>query len=506
MTNNLWSKYLYTPLYLFLIFISACSSPNPVPQENKYQEETFQENQENQAKKAAEPKSKKPASSEFDTSKAETNEFKLAPHWQLSYVDEPVFNSKVAVLETGSSNNPTIVLIHGLGDLGMKDWFGIIPALEENYHVIAMDLPGFGFSSGVSGRFLPTNYAHTVAAIIKQYTNQDVIVIGHSMGGAVALRYTELYQESVKQLVLVDVAGLLEKSAFIKHIATFEFGDEISTPMKLLMGGVNDISSSVIEVGTKSTFISDFLQSNDYAWDLVVSDSSNMNAALSLVEEDFNHAVNHITVPVNIIWGEKDSIAPLRTGKVLNKKMQHVRLQVINDAGHVPMKSHYQEFMQSLNIALNKPITNKFSLPYTGKSQGVLICRKESHQTYSGHYDEIIIEGCNEITLKDISTDKLLIKGSVVSIDNFSFSHRDNRIELNESIVSITNADLSGNNIMGISGSRVDMAGVSFKAMGDAVMIENGSRISASFCDIDSPKYKGVVHGVFHLSRQALVE
>ena len=51
MNNNLWSKYLYTPLYLFLIFISACSSPNPVPQENKYQEETFQENQENQAKK-----------------------------------------------------------------------------------------------------------------------------------------------------------------------------------------------------------------------------------------------------------------------------------------------------------------------------------------------------------------------------------------------------------------------------------------------------------------------
>ena len=108
-------------------------------------------------------------------------EFLLADHWQLSYVDEPVFNSKVAVLEAGNKHNPPVILIHGLGQLGMKDWFSVIPILEKNYHVIAIDLPGFGLSAAAKGRFLPTNYAHVIATISEQYSNEKAIVLGHSI-------------------------------------------------------------------------------------------------------------------------------------------------------------------------------------------------------------------------------------------------------------------------------------------------------------------------------------
>ena len=178
------------------------------------------------------------------------------------------------------------------------------------------------------------------------------------MGGAVALRYTELYAELVKQLILVDVAGLLEKSAFIKHIATFEFGDDLPAFVQQQIEGLNEFSSSMVEAGTKNTSITNFLQDNDSAWDWLVSDSSNMNAALSLVEEDFSQAVNQVAVPVNIIWGDIDNVAPLRTGKVLNKQISKARLQVIKGADHVPMKSHHAEFMRALETALNEPITD----------------------------------------------------------------------------------------------------------------------------------------------------
>jgi pimeloyl-ACP methyl ester carboxylesterase len=458
--------------------ISACSSQQQVPQEK--------------------------TSTELEN--IEQEKIELEPHWQLSYFDEPVFNSKVAVLEAGDKNNPPVILIHGLGNLGMKDWFSIIPTLEKKYHVIAMDLPGFGLSSTAKGRFLPTNYAHVVDSIIEQYTDKKVIVMGHSMGGAVALRYTELFENSVQQLILVDVAGLLEKSVFIKHIASFEFGDDISIPMKFLMERVNSISSSMIESGTKSNFISNFMQSNDYVWNLVVSDSSNMNAALSLVEEDFNHAVNHISVPINIIWGSKDAVAPLRTGKVLNKKMKSVRLQVIEEAGHVPMKSNYSEFMHALDIALNNPIIEKDILRTAEKNKGTLTCLKESNKSYSGHYEKIKIDNCKKINLTNITTSSLEIRRSVVTIENLNFSHAVNSIDIVGSVVTITNADITGHELMLISGSRVDMAGVSIKATGDAIMIGNGSRISASFCDIDSPKYTGAAHGAFYRRHQALIE
>ena len=116
------------------------------------------------------------------------------------------------------------------------------------------------------------------------------------------------------------------------------------------------------------------------------------------------------------------------------------------------------------------------------------------------------MKGCDNIRLINISTDRLLIKDSVVDIENLSFSNKDNRIEFDESVVTITNADISGHNTMFINGSRLDMAGVSIKATGDAVMIGNGSRISVSLSDINSPKYKGVVHGAFYLSNQPLIE
>ena len=439
-----------------------------------------------------------------------SSELQIKSHWEMSYFDEPVFNSNVAVLEAGSKDNPSIILIHGLGNLGMKDWFTVIPELEQNYHVIAMDLPGFGLSSSAKGRFLPTNYADVIAAISEQYASGKTIAIGHSMGGAVALRYTELYQNRVNQLILVDVAGLLEKSAFIKHIASFEKGEKLSTPMKILIEGVNDISSSLIETGTKSTFISDFLQENDHAWDFVVSDSANMNAALSLVEEDFNEAINQVLVPVNIIWGEKDNVAPLRTGKVLNKKLRNAQLQVISGAGHVPMKSHHKEFMGYLTDALNNNksqiIKQQLSLVKAGINQGLLTCLKERGKTYTGYYEKIVIESCDQIQLLNVTTNNLIITGSVVEIENLTYENDDHWMEFNGSEVTITNADIAGHIPMLLNGSSVYMAGVSFKSTGDAVMIGMGSRVSASFCDIESPSYSGIVHGAFHRSHEPLMK
>ena len=253
-----------------------------------------------------------------------------AQHWQLSYFNEPKFNSKVAVLEAGDKHNPPVILIHGLGDLGMKDWFTVIPDLEKKYHVIAIDLPGFGLSSASVLRFRPSYYAEIIAAISKQYiNNRKAIVIGHSMGGAIALRYANLYSEFVDKLIVVDAAGILEKSAFIKYIARFEFGDDLPVFVQNLIDQLNGFSSLMIEDQSKQTSTTHFLQKNDFVWKLLVSGSPKMNAALSLVEDDFSQAVSDLTVPVDIIWGEKDIVAPLRTGKVLNKQLTKARLQVI---------------------------------------------------------------------------------------------------------------------------------------------------------------------------------
>ncbi|MCP3925598.1 MAG: alpha/beta hydrolase [Desulfobacterales bacterium] len=428
-----------------------------------------------------------------------------AQHWQFSYFDEPRFNSKVAVLEAGDKHNPPVILIHGLGQLGMKDWFTVIPDLEKNYHVIAIDLPGFGNSSASFLRFLPSHYAEVIAAISKQYINRKAIVIGHSMGGAVALRYSNLYGELVDKLIVVDAAGIIEKSAFIKYIAKFKFGDDLPVFVQNIIDQLNGFSSSMIEAESKPASITHFLQKNDSAWKLLVSDSPNMNAALSLVEEDFSQAVADLTVPVDIIWGEKDTVAPLRTGKVLNKQLTKARLQVIKGAGHMPMQSHHYEFIQALNIALTEPIADKQLQQSEQTSQGDLICNDESNMTYSGRYDSIELRECSNINLVNITSNRLIISDSAVQIENLRLTNKGRSLEINESVVTITNANISGHHSVLINGSRLDMAGVSIKATGDAVMISNGSWISASLSDISSPNYQGVVHGAFYLKHQPLI-
>jgi len=427
-------------------------------------------------------------------------------HWETSYFSEAIFNSNVAVLEAGQKDKPAIILIHGLGQLGMKDWFSVIPFLESNFHVIAIDLPGFGLSESAQGRFSPSQYARVIAAINDQYNGSSAIVMGHSMGAAVALRYSDMYPQNVDHLIMVDAAGILEKSTFIKHIAAIEYGDDTPILIQKQIQLLNEFSSSMIEVGTKNTTLNNLIQNNDSVWDWLTTDSNNINAALSLVEEDYSQAVNRLTVPVDIIWGSDDNIAPLRTGKVLHKQMLQTRLQVIDGAKHMPMKTHNRKFIEALRIAVSQPFVGHKQDNKAQESQGKLICHGQRDKTYSGYYESISIKGCDNIRLSNISTASLFIKGSVVEIENLKFDSESNQIVLEGAVVTITNADISGHNPLLISGSRLDMAGVSIDATGIAVNIKNGSRISVSLSDIKSPQYTGVIHGAFYLTKQPLVK
>ena len=132
---------------------------------------------------------------------------------------EPIFQSEIFVLQTGQENTATILLIHGLGQVGSKDWLNVIPALEKNHHVLALDLPGFGHSATPPGRYSPTNYAKLIHWLTSNYAKGKVIVVGHSMGGAIALRYASNFPDDINRVVLVDAAGILQRTAFIKHTA-----------------------------------------------------------------------------------------------------------------------------------------------------------------------------------------------------------------------------------------------------------------------------------------------
>ena len=104
----------------------------------------------------------------------------------------------------------TIVLLHGLGG-NLSHWLPVVESLSDQYHVVAVDFPGYG----VSDKVLPDTtksalqfYAEAVAGLIQKKGWKEVVLAGHSMGGQVAVITALQHPALIDQLVLVAPAGL----------------------------------------------------------------------------------------------------------------------------------------------------------------------------------------------------------------------------------------------------------------------------------------------------------
>ena len=99
----------------------------------------------------------------------------------------------------------TIVILHGLlGSLG--NWVSLAKVLSERFHVILVDLPNHG-QSHHTDHFSYEVMAKEVSLLLKHNEWYNINLIGHSMGGKVAMKYAELFSENISKLVIVDIAN-----------------------------------------------------------------------------------------------------------------------------------------------------------------------------------------------------------------------------------------------------------------------------------------------------------
>ena len=107
--------------------------------------------------------------------------------------------------------NPTakpLLLVHGGRD-HCRNWDWVALALRESWHVIAPDLRGHGDSEwSADGQYDMAGYVYDLAQLIHQQNLAPVTLIGHSLGGNIALRYTGIYPDAVHRLVAIEGLGL----------------------------------------------------------------------------------------------------------------------------------------------------------------------------------------------------------------------------------------------------------------------------------------------------------
>ena len=437
---------------------------------------------------------------------------RFAQHWQKDRVQEPVFGDELFILQAGLEHGQTVLLIHGLGQRGARDWVNVIPELENKYHVLAVDLPGFGNSANPPGRYSPTNYARLMNWVVSNYAKGKVFAVGHSMGAAVALRFASEYPGQVSKLVLVDTAGILQRTAFLKHAVRIQIPLQNSSQAARALGSdVVDLADSIVEMLTRIPDPAPILNQSEEAWNSTFADRPNVNAAMALIEENFSRAIKGLPHETTIIWGRNDPIAPLRTGIVLAGRLPNAKLEIIDEAGHVQMNSPPRLFNPLLAQALTAETElEKATAESSGREPVVqarkLVCKNEKGKIYSGHFTSIVIKKCAGIKLENVTAAKIYVEDSVIEMVNTHVVAKRVAIKAVESVIEATSSSFSGRVGMLSDGSRLDLAGGSVSGGKTAIKVKANSRFVMSVSDLSSPIYQDFVHGVFELKKASLEE
>ena len=227
---------------------------------------------------------------------------------ETHYVSLRGYRLHYSVVGAGSP----LVLVHGFGVSGHV-WQRVLPYLAQQHQVFIVDLPGYGRSTynGTRAPWRLREMAPLLAAWLQHMHLSSVHLMGHSMGGAIAIHLAARNPELVKSLTLVDAAGMPFRSTFPILAAR-----SAHSFVQLRNGGyplalVRDVLRPRIRL---------FWQS-----------------ATQIAEADFRAEIATLTMPTLILWGEHDVLVPISLGYELRDALPHAIFISILESGHRPM-------------------------------------------------------------------------------------------------------------------------------------------------------------------------
>ena len=260
------------------------------------------------------------------------------PHdFGLRYVD--IHGHHVGYRMAGAG--PAIVLVHGLTGSSTM-WREVMPALAEHYTVIALDLLGHGESAKPRGDYSLGAFAAGVRDLLVALGVERATIVGHSLGGGVAMQLAYQFPERCERLVLVASGGLGNEVSILLRAVSLP-GSELVLPLLLhpkLREGMEAVGSVLDRIGMR----------------LGVRGREIWRSYSGLTETHgrlaFIHTVRSVIdvrgqrvsardrlylaqeVPTLIVWGDEDRIIPVEHAHIAHGLMPDSRLVVIPGAGH----------------------------------------------------------------------------------------------------------------------------------------------------------------------------
>src|SRR3954462_11374815 len=270
-----------------------------------------------------------------------------------AYEEISIHGHRVAYQQNG--DGPVLLLVHGITS-SAESWREVLPALAEDHLVIAPDLLGHGRSAKPRGDYSLGAYASGIRDLLLALGHDRATVVGHSLGGGVAMQFSYQFPERTERLALVSSGGLGEEVHALLRAATLP-GSEIVLPLlasRPLLDAGEWLGRALGRVGLR-----------------VGPDVAEMaRGYASLADRDaraaFVHTLRGIIdprgqrvsardrlylaaeLPTLIVWGDRDPTLPVEHGDEAHKLIPGSRMEVIPDAGHFPMLDDPYQFARLL--------------------------------------------------------------------------------------------------------------------------------------------------------------
>ncbi|WP_289535376.1 alpha/beta hydrolase [Pseudomonas sp. SO81] len=252
--------------------------------------------------------------------------------------------------EGGPADGETLLMLHGFG--GNRDtWLRFSRQFTERYHVIALDLPGFGQSSKPDVSYDVASQVERLHAVIQTLGLGKLHLIGNSMGGHIAALYSARHGDQVLSLALLNNAGVTTPTKSEMYLRV-----QRGEPNPLIVREPQDFDVLMQFVFATPPSIPGPLKRH-FA-EQSMANRAHYDQVFAQLREHYvplEPELPKIQVPTLLLWGDQDRVLDVSSIEVMKPLLKQPSVVIMQNCGHVPMLErpaetarHYQDFLDAV--------------------------------------------------------------------------------------------------------------------------------------------------------------
>ena len=240
--------------------------------------------------------------------------------------------SRLRLIDSGAAGAVPVVFIHGIG-ASLFAWRHQLPVIAgAGYRVVAFDNRGFGFSDKPAHGYTTAAYTHLVVALLDSLHISSAVLVGHSMGGAIAAEVALTHPDRVRGMVLIDAAGYGIRWPGVLKIARWPFVGAFATMFR-------------------GRWVTGRILRSTFADPRKVSEADVDQYYAPVPEPDYGRALRGVLrefrfdtlsggrlatvqTPTLVLWGDGDRWVPLRDGTGFAQDLPRSEFVIVERAGH----------------------------------------------------------------------------------------------------------------------------------------------------------------------------